>query len=196
MGLFRRRREETLNEILLHEAGLDAPAQRAAPSPEPFEPLAVREATASFPLAPLPSRAWDVVTTCEAPNVQGDSVEFVALADGSLVVDEEQGDADLGPFADAVEAQLAPPYRAKGTRQSGSNWSVGANPVAIAQFEAAGDVIELTRLGETRTQTVDGAPTSGSFPELERLGEREAADYAVHAERLDGDFWEVRAAAL
>jgi hypothetical protein len=57
MGFFRRRREETLNEILLHEAGLDAPAQRAARSPEPFEPLAVREATASFPLAPLPSRA-------------------------------------------------------------------------------------------------------------------------------------------
>jgi hypothetical protein len=40
-------------------------------------------------------------------------------------------------------------------------------------------------------------PVFGSIPELERLGEATGAPaYAVHAERLDADLWEVRVAAL
>ena len=42
----------------------------------------------------------------------------------------------------------------------------------------------------------DGRQLFGTLAALERRGEREGRDYAVHAERLDGDFWEVRAAAL
>jgi hypothetical protein len=33
-------------------------------------------------------------------------------------------------------------------------------------------------------------------PELEERGEREGMEYAVHAERLDGDLWEVSASPL
>jgi len=40
-------------------------------------------------------------------------------------------------------------------------------------------------------------PAFGNFPELVRLGEAAAGSaYAVHAERLDADLWEVRVAAL
>ena len=31
---------------------------------------------------------------------------------------------------------------------------------------------------------------------MEERGAREGAEYTVHAERLDGDFWEVKATAL
>jgi len=47
-------------------------------------------------------RRWDAVTTVEAPALRGDAVHFVALADGTLVVDEDEPDAALEPLADAV----------------------------------------------------------------------------------------------
>jgi len=53
----------------------------------------------------------------------------------------------------------------------------------------------VSRDGETRL-TVDEEPVEAAVPELERAGREHGDDYAVHAERLDGDFWEVRAAAL
>ena len=61
----------------------------------------------------------------------------------------------------------------------------------------AGDEIELVRLGGRRTVTVDGAPSDLQIPELERAGEGQPGeDYTVSAQRIDGDFWEIRAAAL
>ena len=43
---------------------------------------------------------------------------------------------------------------------------------------------------------VDGEPVSGSVLELVQAGSERGADYAVYADRLDGDLWEVRAAPL
>ena len=59
-----------------------------------------------------------------------------------------------------------------------------------------GDVIDLTRTADGVTLAVDGQRIFGSLPSLEERGEREGAEYAVRAERLDGDLWEIRAAAL
>jgi hypothetical protein len=39
-------------------------------------------------------------------------------------------------------------------------------------------------------------PSFGTVPALEQLGEAAGPAYAVHAERLDGDLWDVRVAAL
>ena len=48
--------------------------------------------------------------------------------------------------------------------------------------------------GELR---VDGEPSDSLVPpELERLGETIGDSFYVEAERIDGDLWEVRAAAL
>jgi hypothetical protein len=43
---------------------------------------------------------------------------------------------------------------------------------------------------------VDGEPSDARVPELDRLGERKGANYCVEADRIDGDFWEVRASAF
>lgn len=125
-------------------------------------------------------RRWETVATAEAPLLRGDAVHFVALPDGTLVVDEEQPDDSLAPLADAVEERLTPPYRAEAVRRDGTRWAVGASVA--------------TR--ESRVLTVDGRPRFGSAPALERLGEAVGGEFAVRARRLDGDLWEVEASPL
>ena len=59
-----------------------------------------------------------------------------------------------------------------------------------------GEAIDLAHTADGSTLQVDGEQIFGSLPALEQRGEREGSEYTVHAERLDGDLWEVRAAAL
>jgi hypothetical protein len=203
LGWFRRRKE-TLNERLMREAGLDAAAtapKEPAPAPrrdraeleeswfgERSVPLFERlsgEVTAARP------RRWDAVVTAEAPEVRGQEVEFVALPDGSLIVDEERGEGDLTPLAEAVEAQVAAPYRASGVRRGDDVWVVGARRIQVASFRASGDELELSRHDGVRTLLVDGAQEFGTVPELEAMGQPQGESYAVRARRLDGDLWEV-----
>jgi hypothetical protein len=183
VGLFRR---ESLHERLAREGGL---TDAAGAAPRWDDRLVGIHGVAR-------QRNWDAVVTAEAPELEGDQVEFVALPDGSLLVVDEQGDAALDPLAAAVEEQIAPPYRAQGVRQTESLWAVSANRIEVARFDADGERIELTRTPEGRTLRVDGMPAFGSVPALERLGEAAGESYAAHAERLDADLWEVRIAAL
>jgi hypothetical protein len=177
---FFRRNEETLNEQLLREAGLDRPTVRPAPTPAPP------------PSVPLERpRAWDVATTVKAPGVGGSEVEFVALPNGDLIVEDEEGDTDLSGLADTVEPRLQPPYRVRARRLEGDSWGVTANAIDVVELEAEGDTIEVTCVGGAVTTTVDGRPVDRSFPLLERDG-----DYNVVASRIDGGLWEVRASAL
>src|SRR5919201_718095 len=62
--------------------------------------------------------------------------------------------------------------------------------------EADGDRIELTNTADGKGLRVDDMPSFGSIPALERLGEAAGPAYAVHAERLDADLWEIRVAPL
>jgi hypothetical protein len=206
MGFFRR--GETLNERLLREAGLEGKQEEldaeAAYPPAPLDPvLSLRQqfdhVGGALMGAGLPPRArrWDAVVTAEAPDVAGTEVDFVALPDGSLLVEEEEGDAALDPLAQAVEVRLRPPYRAHAVRQKEELWAVSAVRIEVATLEADGDVIELTQTSDGKALRVDGMSVFGSIPELERLGETSAGPaYAVHAERLDADLWEVRVANL
>ncbi len=142
-------------------------------------------------------READTVVTADAPDVEGDAVRFVSLPDGSLLV-EEGSDSSLDALAAAVEQELRPPYRARGVRRGESMWAVEASGIEVLALPDApgGDAIDLTRTADGTTLAVDGQQIFGSIPALEERGEREGADYAVHAERLDGDLWEIRAAAL
>jgi hypothetical protein len=118
---------------------------------------------------------YDAVLTVEAPDVAGDAVGFATLPNGDVIVDTD-GDADLSPFADAVEQTLEPPYRVIARRGEGGLWSVAARVIDVR---------------------VDGEPWQGHIPALERAGEAaDGEDYVVQAERLDGDLWEVRASPL
>jgi hypothetical protein len=199
------RRGETLNERLLREAGLerpdDEPAGKTRPAPldpllqfrQTFDHAGGLVAAAGLPARP---REWDTFVTAEAPELQGNEVEFVTLPDGSLLVETEEGDAALDPLAAAVEQRLQPPYRARATRQTHSLWAVSASRIEVARFDADGDRIELTQTADGKSLRVDDMPSFGTIPALERLAEAAGPAYAAHAERLDADLWEVKIAAL
>jgi hypothetical protein len=182
VGLFRR---ESLHERLAREGGLEPPRSRVQ---------GWADLVGIHGLARL--REWDTVVTAEAPELEGDGVDFVALPDGGLLVEEEEGDAALDPLAAAVEEQLAPPYRARGARQTETLCAVSARRIEVARFDAEGERLELTQSPEGRTLRIDGMPAFGSVPALERLGETVGDAFAVQAERLDADLWEVRVAPL
>jgi hypothetical protein len=141
-------------------------------------------------------RHWDTFTTVKAPELDGTEVDFAVLPDGTVIVDEESGDASLDAFADAVEERLPRPFRAHGVRQTESLWAVSARRIDVASFEARGDRIELTQTSEGKTFVLDGERSFGTVRELEELGEAVGDEYAIEAERLDADLWEVRISAL
>jgi hypothetical protein len=132
------------------------------------------------------AREWDATLTTEAEGVDSDAATFVALPDGTLLV-EEGPDSSLQQLADAVERELKPPYRARAARVDGDLWGVQARRIEVREIpNQAGDSLELTSEG----LQIDGRRVFGSVKELEDLGD------VVRAERLDGDLWEVRASAL
>ena len=142
-------------------------------------------------------RQWDAVATVQAPELRGDAIAFDVLPDRTVLVDEEEGDAELAPLAEAIERELEPPYRAQAVRQSTELWAVAARSIEVVRLpEREGDAIELSKRGEERTLTVDGAREFGTVPELDALAGARHRDYVVRAERLDGDWWELRADPL
>jgi hypothetical protein len=182
------RRREPLHERLAREAGMTERPPQGAPRPLWQEPGVTglhrpREA--------------DAVVTAEAPDVEGDAVRFVSLADRSLLV-EEGVDSPLDALAAAVEQELRPPYRARAVRRGETLWAIEAKRIEVLSIPDAprGDAIDVTQTADGLTLTVDDERIFGSIPVLEQRGEREGSEYTVHAERLDDDVWEVRAAAL
>jgi hypothetical protein len=194
------RRQETLNQQLMREAGLlpeqqEAQIETAPVAAQPATPMP-QESLAGIHGRHRPREA-DVFVTADAPEIEGDTVQFVTLPDGTLLV-ENGGNSSLDPLATAVESELRPPYRARAVRQGESLWAVEATRLQVVSLPDApgGDAIDVTRTDEGTTTSVDGQRIFGTIPALERLGEQQGRDFAVHAERLDGDLWEVRAAAL
>jgi hypothetical protein len=199
-----RRHGETLNEKLLREAGLATPDNlpEAEPVAAPdFEPPGPAEPGAQ-PLRTgrWQERAaeWDAVVSAEAPGLHGDRFDFATVPDGSVIVDETVSD-DLSDLADAVERELGPPYRAVAVRQSETVWAVSARRIRVVEagYERA-DSLELSSVGGERTFRAGGreADPAGAPVGLVELGESVGADYAVRAERLDGDLWEATAEPL
>ena len=199
MALFRKK--ETYNEQMLREAGLDRvvfgnPAPVPAPAaalPRPVSDLS--RLTLHGRLGP---KEWDAVTTVVAPGIEGDSVRFTVLPDGDLIVVEEDGDGDLSPLADAIEEHVSPPYKAAASRQDGDLWGVGAKSIEVQTIvfpDAEGLV--LSQSDGVADLRVDGEPSDASAPlELQRLGDQAGTDFSVEADRIDGDYWEVRVSRL
>jgi hypothetical protein len=199
------RRKETLNERLVRESGLaqqeHLPASDEVGRAEhqdmwfgerslPFFDRLSGEVTAPRP------RRWDAVVAAEAPEVDAHELEFVTLPDGSIVIDDNQADADLTSFADAIERQVPRPYRVKAVRRDDGIWALAVRRIDVATFSAEGEEIDLSVHDGVRSLTVDGQPGFGRIRELEAIGEREGEGYVVRAIRLDGDLWEVSADPL
>jgi hypothetical protein len=147
---FWRRGEQTLNERLAREAGLSL-------SGEPAEAAAAEERRSAEgddlgrvfkrltqPISDLAvihgahrAREWDAVATVEAAGIDGDAVHFVALPEGALVVDEEIPEGALDRLADAVEASLAPPYRAEAVRRGGRRADAHDRRIRVRRADSA-----------------------------------------------------------
>jgi len=176
VSLFRRK---PLHQRLAEEGGLVEPTTRPM-----FTGMIPETGIHGVPR----ERQYDAVVTTEAPDVEGASATFVALEDGSLLL--EEGDGDLTPLADAIEQQVKRPYRATAVRRGESQWAVAAHGLRVIQLpEPGGDEVELAVRGEERTLVIDGNRAFGTLPELEALA---GGDAVIRAARLDGNVWEVR----
>ena len=176
MGLFRRK---PLHQRLAEEGGLVE--QSTVPL---FTGVIPETGIHGIPR----ERQYDAVATADAPDAKGDAARFVGLEDGSLLI--EEGDGDLTPLADAIEQDIARPYRASAVRRGETTWAVAAHRLRVLQLpEPGGDQIELVLNGDEKTLVVDGNRSFGTLPELEALAD---GDAVIRASRLDETLWEVR----
>jgi hypothetical protein len=143
-------------------------------------------------------RRWDAVATAEAPGLGGDEVDFTALPDGTLLVDDAVPEGVLSPLAEAVEQSVSPPYKAHGVRGEGELWGVAANRIEVVEVpeEIDGDTVSLVVQGEQRSLVVDDRPAWTEIPTLEALALGRHREFVLHAERLDGALWAVKINAL
>ena len=189
MGFFRR--ERPIHEQLAKEGGLDFARDLADLSPrEPIDPRHPFWQVVGIHGIPR-EREWDGVASAEAPGLPGYEIEFVALADGSIIVDEDVPDATVAPLADALS--LPAPYHAFGLRQDADVWSVAAKRVQVVEVpeEVDGDEIQLVVSDESRTVLVDDLPSSATIPSLEAFAAEQFGSFVVRASRLDDLLWEV-----
>jgi hypothetical protein len=176
VGLFRRK---PLHERLAEEGGL---VERS--TVPPFTGVIPETGIHGIPR----ERQFDAVVTTDAPDVKGSSALFVALEDGSLLI--EEGEGDLTALADAIEQEVARPYRATAIRRGGSQWAIAALGLRVVQLpEPGGEEIELVVKGDETILVVDGNRSFGTMPELAQLA---GGDAVIRASRLDGTLWEVR----
>lgn len=164
MGIFRRR---PLHERLAEEGALDIGRKPSAPNAFSgfLHDLVNTDAVGIHGVHR--QREWDAVVTAQA-ELPGDAVHFAALPDGTLLVDEDVPDGALTPLADALEATVAPPYRAQAVRRGERVWAVGAKRIAVRAFPGHEE------------------------DELELL----EGDTVVLGRRLDGDLFEVEVTPL
>jgi hypothetical protein len=139
-------------------------------------------------------RQWDAVATAEAEELAGDELEFVALPDGTLLVDDELPDGVLAPLAEALEQELRPPYKASAIRREDGVWAVAANRIDVVEVpeEVEGDTVSLVVQGDERTLVVDERPGWVAVPTLESFAAERHRDFVLHADRLDGNLWSVK----
>ncbi len=139
-------------------------------------------------------REWDAVVAAEAPPLAVREVEFYALADGRVVTGEESVGADeLAALAEALAEVLARPYRASAVWRGGDRWAVAGREIQVAELPVGvlGDEVVLSVSDGERSLLVDGLPSFGTLPALERLGAARGDSFVIRAERLAGTLWQV-----
>jgi hypothetical protein len=195
VGFFRR--EKPIHEQLADEAGLDIDGLD--------DELAAGAARESLQArVPMPSdliavhgipreREWDAVASAQAPELPGEGLEYVALADGTLVVDEDVPEGSLSPLAAALEDQISPPYHGYAFWQQDDVWAVAAKRVQIVEVseDVPGDEVELAVNSGARSTVVDGEESWAEIPSLETFASQQFGSFVLRASRLDDLLWEV-----
>jgi hypothetical protein len=178
--LFRR---EKLHERLAREAGM---LHEDPPQPDP------RPAFETGIHGLQQPRRWDAVVMTDALDIEPSELEFVALADGMVVLEHGLEDARIEPLVEAGKTVVKPPFRAQAVRRSGRTWAVAVRAIEVLHLpNTRGQDLTLTMHDGSRTLTVDGRPEFGSVPALERTAEQRHDSYVARATRIRGDLWEV-----
>ena len=82
-------------------------------------------------------------------------------------------------------------------RRDGTTWAVAVRRIETVELAAGGgDEIEIAWDGSERTVRIDGEPTLGGVPALERLGAARHSTYVVTAARIAGETWEIAVSPL
>lgn len=187
MPLFRRK---PWHERLARQGGLDAGQE-----PQPVD-TTPRWGEVGIHGVSRPRR-WDAVVMAQAPDLEGDSVEFVVLPDGSVLLDEEIPEEVVEPIVEEFDDLIDPTYRVEAVRRHEDVWAAAAKRIDVAELpDAQGEELNLTMQDGSRTLLVDGSPEFGSVPALERVAGERYESYVALAKRLDGDLWEVRITPL
>ena len=74
-------------------------------------------------------RTRDVIASAHAPDLTGETVTFVVLSDGTVVVDDDMPDDSLAPMADAIEQTLSPPMTLHAERVDDDLFAVDVFPL-------------------------------------------------------------------
>src|SRR5262249_34184348 len=119
MGLFRR--SEPLHKRLAREGGMTG---------TPPIDTTPKWGEAGIHGVPRP-REWDASALVEAADLPGDKLSFVALPDGTLLV---EGEGDAETLAEALDGQIEPPYQAWGVRRDERVWGVAARRIEVAEL--------------------------------------------------------------
>jgi hypothetical protein len=201
LGFFRR--ERPIHEQLAAEAGLDIDGvddELAVGASEDDRGSLVKMLPGPSALSELLAvhgipreREWDGVATAQAPDLPGDVLEYVALEDGTLFVDDDLPDDALSPLADALGGQIRPPYHGYAFRQEEDLWTVAAKRVQIVEVpeDVPGDQVEMSVNNGLRGIVVDGAESRLEVPTLETFASQQFGSFVLHASRLDEMLWEV-----
>jgi len=132
---------------------------------------------------------WPPLANVSAAELGGTEIRFFALADGSVIVDEQEGDAPLDPLLDALEGRVEPPYRAHAILIGEGFWSVSAKPVEVVELPGVElDDFTAARYGDGDL-LVDEEPVGdpAPFAPLEQVAaDRGQPDFFCEASRLEG----------
>jgi hypothetical protein len=133
-----------------------------------------------------------IVVSLLAPDVEGDYVAFVSLPERLLIVEEQEGESDLGVVADAVESRLAAPYRARALRVDERRFVVVASEIETVELPGlSGDELLVFALPDgERTAVLDGKVFALAQPELEPVLE-ESAPCLLKLVNVDESVWEL-----
>ena len=176
------------NEKVAGEGAGESPATESVPEAPGFDSAAEPEEEDEGA-----EKSRGIVVSLLAPDVAGDYAVFVALPERLLIVEEQEGDSDLGVFADAVESRLEAPYRARALRVDERRFVVVASEIETIELPGlAGEELIVFALPDgQRTAALDGDTHELSQPELGPILE-ESAPCLLRLENIDESVWDLK----
>src|SRR4051812_12311390 len=126
-------------------------------------------------------------------EVAGEAFAFVTLDDGSLIIEDQEGEEPLEHVAGVVERRIDRPYRARGFRVDASRWVVVVDPLDLSDFGTfAGEDVTLVAIAGERRLIVDDAlrPAADIPDELANAAD-DADPCVISASHVDEQWWEL-----